>query len=56
MRRTSITDLNDLINIELVQVTMNQVATNVVESAVLDTCAGCVLESHILSTNGGAER
>jgi hypothetical protein len=41
MRRTSITDLNDLTNIEPVQVT-----TNVVKSAFLNTCAGCVLESH----------
>jgi hypothetical protein len=35
-RRTSITDLN---NIELV-------TTNVVKRAILNTCAGCVLESH----------
>ena len=38
MRRTSITDLNDLTNIELVKLT-----TNVVNSALLNTCAGCVL-------------
>jgi hypothetical protein len=51
MRRTTITDLNDLTNIEVVQVT-----TNVVKSVILNTCAGCVLESHILSTNSRAEQ
>jgi hypothetical protein len=55
MRRTSVTDLNDLTNIELVQVTMNQVTTNVIKRAILNTCAGCVLESHISSTKVGAE-
>ena len=40
MRRTSINGLNDLTNIELV-------TTNVVESTIFDTCAGCVLESHM---------
>ena len=40
MRRTSINDLNDLTNTELV-------TTNVVKSAILYTCAGCVLESHM---------
>ena len=41
MCRTSITDLNDLTNIELVIVTMN-----VVKSATLNRCVSCVLESH----------
>ena len=53
MRRTSIIDLNNLTNIELV--TMNLVTTNVVKSATLNTYAGCILESHAKQAAGTVE-